>query len=156
MKSPFEAGRQAKGVKPVLLDTYIGANAGRTESPEASIGLMLAAVIIMITADGNRALTIYRYFICGMPLPHHNRLHMIQYPSYAHYTDEDTESQRGYVMAHSHRWQSWDLNPGLMICFQSLLCNRAVHMHVEGRELPLGVHVSSHAARLCSRLHLRH
>lgn len=60
MKGPFEDGRQAEGVKPVLLDAYIGANAGRTESPEASMGLVLAAVIIVTTAESHRALTVYR------------------------------------------------------------------------------------------------
>lgn len=60
MKGPFEDGRQAKGVKSVLLDAYIGANAGRTESPEASsMSLVLAAVIIVTTAESDQALTVY-------------------------------------------------------------------------------------------------
>lgn len=69
---------------------------------------------------------------------HHNHLSTIRCPYYAPYTDEDTESQRGYVIAHSHWWPSWDLSSGLLIWFQNLLCDRRTHIRVEGRGFLLG------------------
>lgn len=55
MKSSFEAGRQAKGIKPVLLDTY-GRRRQQGGKPVASVGLVFAEVMLMTPGDSWRAL----------------------------------------------------------------------------------------------------